>query len=69
MAAKLREEQLEQVDEEEEEKEKEKMKNLKQIKNKTVLPKQTPSRHELKMAMMKRGEWEESRKWKNFIFC
>ncbi|XP_049442595.1 cilia- and flagella-associated protein 100-like [Epinephelus fuscoguttatus] len=55
MIAKLGKELEEQVEEEEEEvEEKEKMKNQKQIKTKTVLPKQTPSRHELKMAMMKR---------------
>lgn len=34
---------------------KEKMKNAKKINSSTV-PKQTPGRHELKMAMMKRGE-------------
>lgn len=33
-----------------------KMKTVKQIKSRTVLPKQTSSRHELKMAMMKSGE-------------
>lgn len=63
MIAKLRKELEEQVEEEEEEEgeEKEKSKNLKQIKSRTVLPKQTPARRELKMAMMKRGEWRESR--------
>ncbi len=55
MKAKLKKELIEQVDEEEEEEKG--MKNLKQIKSRTVFPKQTPSRHELKMAMMKRGEW------------
>lgn len=62
MMAKLKRELVEQVeeeevDEEEEKEEKEQMKNPKQIKSRTVLPKQTPGRHELKMAMMKRGEW------------
>lgn len=58
MMAKLKKELVEQVeeeevDEEEEKEEKEQMKNPKQIKSRTVLPKQTPGRHELKMAMMK----------------
>ncbi|XP_074504005.1 cilia- and flagella-associated protein 100-like [Sebastes fasciatus] len=53
MTAKLRKELREQVEEEEEEEEeKEKMK--KQIKSRTVLPKRTHGRHELKMAMLKR---------------
>ncbi len=61
MMAKLKKELVEQVEEEEEEEEKEKKKkNLKPIKSRTVLPKQTPGRRELKMAMMKRGEWRES---------
>ncbi|KAM7389379.1 hypothetical protein PAMP_023363 [Pampus punctatissimus] len=42
------------LEEEEEEEEEEKMKTLKQTKRKTSLLKQTPMRHELKMAMMKR---------------
>ncbi|XP_059202508.1 cilia- and flagella-associated protein 100 [Centropristis striata] len=57
MMAKLRkelEEQVEEEVEEEEEEEKEKIKNMKPIKSRTVLPKQTPARRELKMAMMKR---------------
>ncbi|XP_035861621.1 cilia- and flagella-associated protein 100 isoform X1 [Sander lucioperca] len=61
MMAKLRKELQEHVEEEEEEEEeekkveeREKMKNLKEIKSRTVVPKQTPGRHELKMAMMKR---------------
>ncbi|XP_076595571.1 cilia- and flagella-associated protein 100 [Chaetodon auriga] len=53
MMAKLKKELAEQVEEEdEEEEEKEKMKNVKQIKSRTV--RQTPGRHELKIAMMKR---------------
>ncbi|XP_044219692.1 cilia- and flagella-associated protein 100 isoform X2 [Thunnus albacares] len=52
MMAKLRKELSGQPEAEEEEKEK--MKSLKQTKSKTALPKQTPGRHELKMAMMKR---------------
>lgn len=56
MMAKPETEMVKQVEEEE----KERMKSVKQIKNRTVLPKQTPSRHELKMAMMKRGECRES---------
>lgn len=61
MMAKLKKELVEQVEEveEEDEEEKEKMKNRKQIQSRTVLPKQTPGRHELKMAMLKRGEWRE----------
>ncbi|XP_041800629.1 cilia- and flagella-associated protein 100 [Chelmon rostratus] len=51
MMAKLKKELAEQVEEEEEEEEKKKVKNLKQIKSRTV---QTPGRHELKIAMMKR---------------
>lgn len=47
-------------EEEEEEVEKEKVKNLKQMKSKTTFPKQTPGRHELKMAMMKRGMRERT---------
>lgn len=63
--AKLTKELVEQVEEDEEEQEqeeegKEKMKNRKQIKSRTVLPKETPRRHELKMAMMKRGRWRKS---------
>ncbi|XP_044062121.1 cilia- and flagella-associated protein 100-like [Siniperca chuatsi] len=56
MMAKLKKELAERLEEEEEgeEEEKEKKKNVKQIKSRAVLPKQTPSRHELKMAMMKR---------------
>ncbi|XP_038555253.1 cilia- and flagella-associated protein 100-like [Micropterus salmoides] len=41
-------------EEAEEEEEKDKKRNLKQIKSRTVLSKQTPGRQELKMAMMKR---------------
>lgn len=41
---------------EEEEKKEEKMNNLKHVKSKATLPKQITGRHELKMAMMKRGE-------------
>ncbi|XP_035505883.2 cilia- and flagella-associated protein 100 isoform X2 [Scophthalmus maximus] len=54
MMAKLKKELVGEVEEEEEEEKKEKMKNLKQIKGKTTLPKPTPGRHELKMAMMRR---------------
>lgn len=36
--------------------EKEKMKTVKQIKSRTVPPKQTSSRHELKMVMKRSGE-------------
>lgn len=57
MMAKLRKEFSGQLEGEEEGKEK--MKNLKQTKSKTCLPKQTPGRHELKMAMMKRGKWKK----------
>lgn len=64
MMAKLKKELAEQVEEEEEEKKK--VKNLKQIKSRTV---QTPGRHELKIAMMKRGEWRESRESKPVKFC
>uniref|UniRef100_A0A3B4YMK5 DUF4200 domain-containing protein n=1 Tax=Seriola lalandi dorsalis TaxID=1841481 RepID=A0A3B4YMK5_SERLL len=53
MMTKMKKELVGKLDEEEEG-EKEKMKNLKQIKSKTTFPKQTLSRHELKMAMMKR---------------
>nr|XP_046263039.1 cilia- and flagella-associated protein 100-like isoform X2 [Scatophagus argus] len=52
MKPELNKDRVEQV--EEGEQEKEKMKNIKQIKSKTVLPKQTHGRHELKMTMMKR---------------
>lgn len=38
------------------EEEEEKMKNLKHGRSKATLPKQITGRHELKMAMMKRGE-------------
>ncbi|KAL3045245.1 hypothetical protein OYC64_013497 [Pagothenia borchgrevinki] len=59
MMAKLRKELQEQVEEEEEEEEegeeeREKIKSLKQNRSKTVFPQQTSTRHELKMAMMKR---------------
>lgn len=53
MMAKPENEPRKQVNEEE----KGKMRNVKQIKSRTVLPKQTPGRHELKMAMLKRGEY------------
>ncbi|KAF3837981.1 hypothetical protein F7725_009749 [Dissostichus mawsoni] len=64
MMAKLRKELQEQVEEEEAEEEeeeegeeeREKIKSLKQNRSKTVFPQQTSTRHELKMAMMKRGE-------------
>ncbi|KAM3612875.1 uncharacterized protein V6R79_016256 [Siganus canaliculatus] len=45
-----------------EEEEKEKPRSLKQIKSRTVLPKQTPARHELKMAMMKRENFAKESK-------
>ncbi|XP_071362802.1 cilia- and flagella-associated protein 100 isoform X2 [Trachinotus anak] len=56
MMAKMKKELVGKLEEEEEEEEvgNERMKNLKQIKSKTTFPKQTPGRHELKMAMMKR---------------
>ncbi|XP_070769844.1 cilia- and flagella-associated protein 100-like [Enoplosus armatus] len=54
MMAKLKKELAEREEEEGEEEETGKTKNPKQIKGRTVLPKQTPGRHELKMAMMKR---------------
>ncbi|XP_019111485.2 cilia- and flagella-associated protein 100 isoform X2 [Larimichthys crocea] len=67
--AKLTKELVEQVEEDEEEQEqeqeeegKEKMKNQKQIKSRTVLPKETPRRHELKMAMMKRENFTKESK-------
>ncbi|XP_060934941.1 cilia- and flagella-associated protein 100 [Limanda limanda] len=53
MMAKIKKELVGDLEEEEEE-EREKMKNLKQIKAKPNVPKQTPGRHELKIAMMKR---------------
>ncbi|CAK6976258.1 cilia- and flagella-associated protein 100 isoform X2 [Scomber scombrus] len=53
ITAKLRKELSGQLEVEEEEGEKEKMKNLKQTKSKTALPKPTPERRELKMAMLK----------------
>ncbi|XP_070693347.1 cilia- and flagella-associated protein 100-like [Pempheris klunzingeri] len=56
MTAKMKKELVEQEEEEEEKEEEEKEKKMiqKQIKSRTAFPKQTPSRHELKMAMMKR---------------
>lgn len=66
MMAKLKKELVGEVEEEEEEK-KEKMKNLKQIKGKTTLPKPTPGRHELKMAMMRRGERADGRRVPNLV--
>ncbi|XP_035017559.2 cilia- and flagella-associated protein 100 [Hippoglossus stenolepis] len=55
MMAKIKKELVGELEEEEEEEEeREKMKNLKQIKAKPTFPKQTPGRHELKIAMMKR---------------
>lgn len=48
------------------EEEKGKTRNVQQIKSRTVLPKQKPGTHELKMAMLKRGEWRES---KHVQFC
>ena len=54
MMAKIKKELVGELEEEEEE-EREKMKNLKQKKAKPTFPKQTPGRHELKIAMMKRG--------------
>ncbi|XP_018524844.1 cilia- and flagella-associated protein 100 [Lates calcarifer] len=53
MMAKLKKKLVGELEEEEEE-EREKIKNLKPIKSKTTFPKETPTRHELKMAMMKR---------------
>ncbi|KAG8004259.1 hypothetical protein GBF38_009179 [Nibea albiflora] len=55
-------EQVEEDEEEQEEEEKEKMKNQKQIKSRTVLPKETPRRHQLKMAMMKRENFTKESK-------
>ncbi|XP_051810143.1 cilia- and flagella-associated protein 100-like [Acanthochromis polyacanthus] len=49
MMAKLKNELVGEVEEEEEEEGNEQMKDLKQIRSKTVLPKQTPGRHELKI--------------------
>uniref|UniRef100_A0A3B4ZYQ1 Cilia and flagella associated protein 100 n=1 Tax=Stegastes partitus TaxID=144197 RepID=A0A3B4ZYQ1_9TELE len=54
MMAKLKNELVGEVEEDEEEEENEQMKDLKQIRSKTVLPKQTSGRHELRM---KRGKW------------
>ncbi|XP_034739311.1 cilia- and flagella-associated protein 100-like isoform X2 [Etheostoma cragini] len=63
---KLRKELQDQVEKEEEEEEdveeREKMKNLKESKRRTVVPKQTPGRHELKMAMMKRENFTKDSK-------
>ncbi|KAM4555882.1 cilia- and flagella-associated protein 100 [Odontesthes bonariensis] len=54
MMAKLKNEQVGELEEEEEEEEEnEKKKTLKQIKSKAALPKQTSGRHELKFALMK----------------
>lgn len=52
MTAKLKKD-LQGGPEEEEEK---KLKDLEHVGTKATLPKQIPGRHELKMAMMKRGE-------------
>ncbi|XP_008288494.1 cilia- and flagella-associated protein 100 [Stegastes partitus] len=49
MMAKLKNELVGEVEEDEEEEENEQMKDLKQIRSKTVLPKQTSGRHELRM--------------------
>ncbi|XP_040904446.1 cilia- and flagella-associated protein 100 [Toxotes jaculatrix] len=65
MMAKLKKDlegELEEEEEEEEEEEKEKMKNLKQIRSKTTIPKQTPGRRELKVAMMKRENFTKESK-------
>ncbi|XP_034085084.1 cilia- and flagella-associated protein 100 [Gymnodraco acuticeps] len=73
MMAKLRKELQEQVEEEEEEEEeeegeeeeeeeREKVKSLKQNRSKTVFPQQTSTRHELKMAMMKRENFAKDSK-------
>ena len=58
MMAKLKKALVEQEEEEGEEEE-EKVRSLKQVKSGKVL--QTPARRELKMAMMKRGDWRESK--------
>lgn len=58
MMAKPETEVVRQVEEEEE---KERVKGVKQIKNGTDHATQTPSGHELKMAMMRLGECRESR--------
>uniref|UniRef100_A0A3P8SF97 DUF4200 domain-containing protein n=1 Tax=Amphiprion percula TaxID=161767 RepID=A0A3P8SF97_AMPPE len=55
MMAKLKNELVGELEEEEEEERNEQMKDLKQIRSKTVLPKQTAGRHELKI---KRGKSE-----------
>lgn len=61
MMSRLKKELEEQVKDDEKE-----TKNVKQTKSRAVLPKQTPSRHELKMNLMRRGESRES--WRMFSF-
>ena len=67
ITAKLRKELSGQLEVDEEEEENEKMKSLKQTKSKTALPKPTPERRELKMAMLKQGKWRDCTV--NFKFC